>query len=286
MPLPKGNGVQNPLNVIMPIKSWLRFEELDAVIHLKLQGMADSADEIGTLHFARFVDFKDHNQLGFFTEYDGKFTDYMNDFLKYLGPVFNTLNESVVDPSPSPVEKNVDAWLQWAVDHSVEGIGFYSAYPTLTVQDIKARTGTGKGGTGKGLKQSPLALPFIAKSPNHLAAMTQVLSEAVPGFYQAADAIGTVHFARFLPLGTKGLVLVADHDGTLDKLAQDLSAKLGPVFDQVFENVVDAPPTPVQKNVPAFVKWANDHNLKSWGFYSSVPTLTVQDIRAKAMKAA
>jgi hypothetical protein len=285
MPLPKGNGVQNPLNEIMPIKSWLKLKELDAIVHLKIQEMADSADEIGTLHFARFVDFKDHDQVGFFTAYDGKFTDYMNDFLKYLGPVFNTLNEMLVDPSPSPVEKNVEAWLQSTNDHQVEGIGFYSAYPTLTVQDIKARTGGGKGAI-KGLKQSPLTLPFIAKSPNHLAAMIQVLSGSVPGFYQAADAIGTVHFARFLPLGTKGVVLVAEHDGTLDKLAQDLSAKLGPVFDQVFENVVDAPPTPVQKNVPAFVKWANDHNLKPWVFYSATPTLTVQDIRAKAIKAA
>lgn len=285
MPLPTGNGVQNPLNQFLPIKSWLKLKELDAVVHLKLQEMADSADEIGTLHFARFVDFKDHNQLGFFTEYDGEFTAYMNDFLKYLGPVFNTMNESVVDPSPSPVEKNVDAWFKRTIDHQVEGIGFYSAYPTLTVQDIKARTGAGKGGT-KGLKQSPLTLPFIAKSPTHLAAMIQVLSESVPVFYQAADAIGTVHFARYLPLGTKGLVLVADHDGTLDKFAQDLSAKLGPVFDQVFENVVDAPPTPVQKNVPAFVKWANEHNMKPWSFYSGYPTLTVQDIRAKATKAA
>ena len=286
MPLPRGNGVQNPLNVIMPIKSWLKFKELDAVIHLKLKEMADSADEIGTLHFARFVDLKEHDQLGFFTAYDGKFTDYMNDFLKYLGPVFNTLQEMVINPSPLPVEKNVDAWLQATVDQSVEGIGFYSAYPTLTVQDIKATTGVNKGGTGKGLKQSPLTLPFIAKSPNHLAAMIQVLSEAVPGFYQAADAIGTIHFARFLPLGTKGVVLVAEHDGTLDKLALDLSAKLGQVFDQVFENVVDAPPTPVQNNVPAFVKWANDRNLKSWGFYSATPNLTVQDIRAKAKVAA
>lgn len=285
MSLPKGNGVQNPLNLIMPIKSWLKFKELDAVIHLKMQEMADSADEIGTLHFARFVDFRDHNQLGFFTAYDGKFEDYMNDFLKYLGPVFNTLMECVDDPSPTPVEKNVDPWLKWTVDHQVEGIGFYSAYPSLTVQDIKAKTGIGKGAI-KGLKQSPLTLQFIAKSPNQLAAMIQVLSGAVPAFYQAADAIGTVHFARFLPLGTKGVVLVAEHDGTLDQLAQDLSTKFGPVFDQVFENVVDAPPTPVQKNQPAFVKWVNDHNLKPWGFYSATPTLTVQDIRAKLTKAA
>ena len=286
MPLPKGNGVQNPLNLILPIKSWLRLKELDAVVHLKLQAMADSADEIGTLHFARFVDFKDHDQLGFFTEYDGDFTAYMNDFMKYLGPVFNALNECVVNPTPSPVEKNVDAWMKGAADESLEGIGFYSAYPTLTVQDIKARTGAGKGGSGKEVKQSPLTLPFIAKSPNHLAAMIQVLSGSVPGFYQAADAIGTIHFARFLPLGTKGVVLVAEHDGTLEKLVQDLSAKLGPVFDQVFENVVDAPTTPVQKNVPAFAKWANDHNLKPWVFYSALPTLTVQDIRAKVIKAA
>ena len=285
MPLPKGNGVQNPLNLVMPVKSWLKFKELDAVIHLKTRAMFESADEIGTLHFARFVDFKDHNQIGFFTAYDGDFKSYMNDFLKYLGPVFNAMMESVVDPSPIPVEKNVDAWLNWTIDHSLEGIGFYSAYPTRTVQDIKSSAGLTSGGGSKGA-QSPLTLPFIAKSPNHLAAMIQVVSESVPKFYQAADAIGTVHFARFLPLGTKGLVLLAVHDGSLEKLIQDFSAQLGPAFDQILDNVIDAPATPVQKNTAAFAKWANEHNMKPWAFYSACPTLTVQDIRAKAKVAA
>ena len=73
-------------------------KELDAVIHMKLQEMANSADEIGTLHF------------------DGDFTAYMQDFLKYLGPVFNAMMESVVNPSPTPVEKNVDAWMKWTAD--------------------------------------------------------------------------------------------------------------------------------------------------------------------------
>lgn len=286
MTLPTGNGVQTPLNLLMPVKSWLKFKELDAVVHLKLQEMAKSADEIGTLHFARFVDFKDHDQLGFFTAYDGDFTTYMQDFLKYLGPVFNFLMESVVNPSPIPVEKNADAWMKWTADHSLEGIGFYSAYPTLSVQDIRAKEGGGKGATGKAVEQSPLTLLFIAKSPNHLAAMSQLLEQSLPKLYESANAIGTVHFARILPLGTKGLALVAEHDGSPEKLAQDLSAKLGPVFDQVFENVVAAPPTPVQKNVPSFVKWTNDHNLKPWAFYSAFPTLTVQDIRAKETKAA
>ena len=81
-------------------------------------------------------------------------------------------------------------------------------------------------------------------------------------------------------------MLIAEYDGSLDKLVQDLSPKLGPVFDQVFEYVIDAPPAPVWINVPAFVKWTNGHNLKPWAFYSAFPTLSVQDIRAKAMKVA
>lgn len=37
-----------------------------------------------------------------------------------------------------PVEKNAQAFLQWGIENNYPAIGFYSAYPGLSVQDIKA----------------------------------------------------------------------------------------------------------------------------------------------------
>ena len=39
---------------------------------------------------------------------------------------------------PTPVAKNAQAFYQWAVDNNQPPIGFYSAYPGLGVQDIRA----------------------------------------------------------------------------------------------------------------------------------------------------
>ena len=48
MTLPVGNGVQTPLNLILPIKSWLELKEMEAVIHLIAREMLETSDKIGT----------------------------------------------------------------------------------------------------------------------------------------------------------------------------------------------------------------------------------------------
>jgi hypothetical protein len=279
------NSTQTPLNLILSIKSWLQLEELHTVLKITENSSARAADSIGTLHFARFFDFHDNNQMGFFTTYDGSFEDYMHDFLKDIGPVFEILNKHVVDPAPSPIEKHPEEWIKWATQRNVEGIGFYSAYPTLSVQDIRTRAGITQGAANRG-KQSPLTLVLPTKSPEHLAAASQLIASALPKFYAAADTIGTVHSARFVPMGTKALVFIAEHDGTLGELSDNVSMHLGPQFDDIFANVVDPPPSPVQSNARPFGEWVASHNLKSWVFYTGYPTLSVKDIKAQAAKAA
>ena len=49
-------------------------------------------------------------------------------------PSFHT---SKVRP-PTPVAKNAHAFYEWALANNHEPIGFYSAYPGLGVQDIRA----------------------------------------------------------------------------------------------------------------------------------------------------
>ena len=42
------------------------------------------------------------------------------------------------DAPPTPVAKNAQAFYQWALDNNYPPIGFYSAYPGLSVLDIRA----------------------------------------------------------------------------------------------------------------------------------------------------
>ena len=96
-----------------------------------------ASDSIGTLHVAHFVPFE-HNHIGFFTVFDGDMEKYFQDFADKTSFVFDTLFPHVVGAPPTPVAKNAQAFYQWGVDNNYPAIGFYSAYPGLSVQDIRA----------------------------------------------------------------------------------------------------------------------------------------------------
>ena len=97
----------------------------------------EGSDSVGTLHFADWVAFQ-HNDLGFFTVYDGDFEKYFQDFAEKISSVFDALFPHVQGAPPTPVAKNAEAFYQWALANNYPPIGFYSAYPGLSVQDIKA----------------------------------------------------------------------------------------------------------------------------------------------------
>lgn len=277
--------VMSPATLAMPIKSWLQVKELDAIVELTTRKSIEEVDTVGTVHFARWVNLHDHDQIAFFSVFDGALRQYIEDFAKYMGPTFDLLFKHVVNAPPMPVQKNVDAFFNWIVENNLKVSGFYCAYPTLSVQDIRTSSGVVKGAVNTG-KASPLTLVMAAKSPNHLAAASESIAQVWPRFCEAADSVGTLHTARFVPLGTTALAYVSEYNGALEKHAQDLSSRMGPLFDQILENVVDAPPTPVQQNVPAFAKWISAHNIKPWWFYSAYPSISVKDVRALEAKAA
>ena len=274
--------VQSPLNLILPVKSWLELKELSVVYTFKEREMVNARESLCNLHFARFVELHDQNQIGYFTVYDGDFRTYFGSFIQYIGPVFDALFKHVVDGPPVPCEKNREAFITWSSAHDQKGIGFYSAHPTLTVKEIRARSGTELGGIQTWGEQSALTIVLPIKSPTHFEALSQSLNQFLPDLYATLDTIGTVHFFRFVPLGTHALALVGELDGGLAKLAENFSTHLGPMFDEIFKNAIGTPPTPVRENGRAFTDWFIGHNLNTWGFYCAYPGLTVQNVRVLA----
>ena len=96
-----------------------------------------ASDSIGTLHVAHFVPFE-HNHIGFFTIFDGDMEKYFQDFSDKAAYVFDALFPHVIGAPPTPVGKNAHAFYEWGLDNNYPPIGFYSAYPGLSVQDIQA----------------------------------------------------------------------------------------------------------------------------------------------------
>ena len=132
-----GNTSQSCLLTYMSVKSRLQGFALKLATRSIGEKGHEEADAVGTLHVAHFVHFE-KNHLGFFTVYDGDFEKYIQDFAEKTSMMFNTLFPHVDGAPPTPVEKNAQAFHQWAREANHPTIGFYSAYPGLGVQDIRA----------------------------------------------------------------------------------------------------------------------------------------------------
>jgi hypothetical protein len=132
-----GAGELHPFLVILPMKSKLASIEVDLILRARGHGTTKDLDKVGTPHFAQFVPLED-NQVGFFTVYDGSFDKYIADFTKNIGQVFDLLFKFTKGAPPSPCRKYVQEFIDFAAGANRTPIGFYQAYPGLSVQDIHA----------------------------------------------------------------------------------------------------------------------------------------------------
>ncbi|MGA6957561.1 MAG: hypothetical protein WBY73_20795 [Candidatus Acidiferrales bacterium] len=128
---------QRPFLVVLPIKSKIAFVEVQLLLRARGRGTTKDLDKVGTPHFAQFVALED-NQIGFFTVYYGAFDTYIADFTKNIGEVFDLLFKFTTGAPPSPVRKNLQPFVDFAAAANRAPIGFYEAYPGLSVQDVHA----------------------------------------------------------------------------------------------------------------------------------------------------
>jgi hypothetical protein len=143
----RGAGELHPFLVILPIKSKLAFIEVQLILRARGHGTTKDLDSVGTPHFAQFVPLEG-NQIGFFTVYDGSFDKYIADFTKNIGQVFDLIFKFTKNPPPSPCRKHLQEFIDFAAGANRTPIGFYQAYPGLSVQDIHALIADGKSQAG------------------------------------------------------------------------------------------------------------------------------------------
>jgi hypothetical protein len=142
-----GASELHPFLVILPLKSKLAAIEVHLLLRARGRGTTKDLDKVGTPHFAQFVPLED-NQIGFFTVYDGNFNDYIADFTKNIGEVFDLLFKFTKGAPPSPCRKHLQEFIDFAAGANRTPIGFYQAYPGLSVRDIHALIADSKAGSG------------------------------------------------------------------------------------------------------------------------------------------
>jgi hypothetical protein len=135
------------------------------------------------------------------------------------------------------------------------------------------------------MSQNHFTLSFPLKSPADAKALAEQLPPLMPTIFQAQDAIGTIHYSRFTVLSDKTVLFLGDFDGEFSQLMAALAKRAGPVFDAIFEHVVDPPPTPVADHADAFVEWTAEHLLTAVNLYTAYPGVTAKAIKALASAA-
>lgn len=133
----EGATQQLPFLVILPIKSRLAFTEVQLLLKAMTFKIHRDLASVGTPHCVQFVPLED-NQIGFFTAYDGSFDKYIADFTKNIGEVFDVIFKFTKNPPPSPCRQHLQEFIDFAASANRAPIGFYEAYPGLSVQDIHA----------------------------------------------------------------------------------------------------------------------------------------------------
>lgn len=97
-------------------------------------------DEIGTVHFARWVvlpDDRDGGSLLFTSNFDGPWDDYIEDFAKESAAAFDAIYSNC-EGWPERGARDVDAFKAFVRAHEVPSDVYYRAYPTATVQQVRA----------------------------------------------------------------------------------------------------------------------------------------------------
>lgn len=133
--------------------------------------------------------------------------------------------------------------------------------------------------------QNPLTLVMEAKSPADGAALRQLVEhiQSLPPeqnpIVVALNKLATVHFARFVFLGSDQLAVITTYDNDFEDYLNDFLNVIGDVFNGLLAHVKDAPPLPVQSHRQEFIEFVRTHDLRCVEpFYSAYPERPVVDI--------
>jgi hypothetical protein len=269
---------QNHLTIDFPIKGPANARALTVELPPLMPDFARTQDQLGTVHFSRFI-VKGDDKLLFVSDIDGAIDTHLARLVEHAAPVLDAIFTYVNDAPATPVARNPQRVITWLTSHVREPLAAYCAYEGASVQEIKA-CARAAGFTGH-VSQSPL-LTYMAIKSRLQALAVKVIGKAMVGEkgHTASDSIGILHFSHWVPFENNHIGFFTIFDGSFEKYIQDFAEKTSFVFDAVSPHVIGAPPTPVAKNARSFYQWTLGNNRRPIGFYSAYPGLSVQDIRA------
>jgi hypothetical protein len=268
---------QSHFTISFPLKSPADAKAVEEHLPPLMPGMFEANDSIGTIHYSRFTLLSEKTLL-FLGDFDGEFTQLMTDFANNAGAVFDAIFEHVEAPPLTPVAEHVDEFVEWTAEHLLHPLNLYTAYPDVTVKEIKAMAAEADV-TGAG-ELHPFLVIIPGKSWLAYQEIQMLLRLRAGGITKDLDSVGTPHFAQFVPLEDRQVGFFTVYDGDFDTYIADFTKNIGEVFDLLFKFTKGAPPSPCRKHLQEFIDFAKGANRAPIGFYQAYPGLSVQDIHA------
>ena len=141
------------MNLVMPLKDTSAIGRAKATLAIaqNVDEIFAGLDNVGTVHFARFVLIGDY--LCMISVYDGDFSNYIRDFIATIGSVFDQVVKLVEGGEAiTPSANHIEAFIDWVHAHDL----FQAPdLPTdlFTLQD--AARGTARASARDGLRLLP-----------------------------------------------------------------------------------------------------------------------------------
>jgi hypothetical protein len=101
---------------------------------------AAALDKVGTVHDLRLVIFDNDTRLLFATTYDGSWEQYIKDFATLVP---DHIDKEVQDCEGWPGVRSPEVWAYLA-RYQIPAMVFYSAYPEVSVRDVRKAVKTKK----------------------------------------------------------------------------------------------------------------------------------------------
>lgn len=268
---------QNHFTLSFPLRSPADAKALAEQLPPLMPGLFQAQDALGTIHYSRFTVLSEKTLL-FVGDFDGELGQLMTGLATHSGPVFDAIFQHVVNPPAVPTADHTETFVEWTADHLLDAINLYTAYPSVTVKEIKSLASAADvSGSGE---LHPFLVILPMKSPLAFAEVKLILRARGHGTTHDLDKVGTPHFAQFVPLEDNQVGFFTVYDGSFEKYIADFTKNIGEVFDLLFKFTKGAPPSPCRKYLQEFIDFAAGANRAPIGFYQAYPGLSVQDIHA------
>jgi hypothetical protein len=133
-----------PLHLVLPIKKPIK-ENAKKLLQLTQAGaplIEEALDKKKFVHSAYFMLVEDGTHLSLMTIYDGDLEAYLEHFAMDV-PLFDEQLKYLKGAPPTPTREFPKEFVKYIKRYNRAPFGgyFYSAYPTVTVADVKNATG-------------------------------------------------------------------------------------------------------------------------------------------------